>query len=116
MRCRTYDAPRTPRDLHYLTQGHSTSSFGGRCAALNGVPSAIVDRAEAISLLLSRNESISSAFETLRQDEEHNLRVAEDVARRFLQADLAAGDKADERHIDFSTLRSLLCDIVSPWS
>lgn len=71
--------------LFKLSSGHSTSSFGGRCAALNGVPNPIVDRAEAIAQLLSRHEDLSSACAKLSRAEEQQLLVAEGVARRFLE-------------------------------
>lgn len=73
--------------LFQLTEGHSTSSFGGRCAALNGVPSSIVERAEGISLLLSRNEDLSSVCAKLSANEQQQLETAEAVARKFIQCD-----------------------------
>lgn len=74
--------------LFNLRSGHSSSSFGGRCAALNGVPSVIVKRAEAISKLLSRNEDLVSACAKLIEQEELTLQVGEWVARRFLELNL----------------------------
>lgn len=107
------DADNRVTYLFKLSRGHSSSSFGGRCAALNGVPSTIVDRSEAISLLLSRNESIGSAFETLSRDEEYRLGVAEGVARQFLQVDIGR-NRTEEGHMHYSTIRSVLCDIIPP--
>lgn len=92
--------------LFRLTPGHNSSSFGGRCAALNGVPSAIVDRAEAISQLLSRNEDLSSACAELTTEEEKKLQDAEGVARRFLQGSF--GDMAG----DGSAIQSILTDLL----
>ncbi|KAK5987708.1 DNA mismatch repair protein MSH5 [Cladobotryum mycophilum] len=71
--------------LFELAEGHITSSFGVQCAALNGVSRAVVDRAEAIALLLSRNEDIGSSSAKLSELEEQHLETAETVARRFLQ-------------------------------
>ena len=96
--------------LFKLIDGHSSSSFGGRCAALNGVPRIIVDRAEAISLLVSRNEDLGSLCARLSQEEEKRLEVAEVVARRFLEADIV-GELSDG-HQD-PTLKELLCEILS---
>ncbi|PHH77469.1 hypothetical protein CDD82_3491 [Ophiocordyceps australis] len=73
--------------LFRLKSGHSSSSFGGRCAALNGVPRGVVDRAEALSLLLSRNEDLGTSCVELSHEEEQRLEIAEAVARRFLQQD-----------------------------
>ncbi|KAM0563807.1 hypothetical protein ACHAPJ_000013 [Fusarium lateritium] len=70
--------------LFSLEYGHSTSSFGGRCAALNGVPSAVVERAENISKLLARNEDLSAVCARLSQSEEGRLEKAELTARLFL--------------------------------
>lgn len=109
-----WEADRVEDQITYLfklTQGHSSSSFGGRCAALNGVPSVIVDRAEAISLLLSRNEDLSSSCARLSQEEERRLGVAESVARRFLEVDFGAEVSPDGHHD--STLKDVLCDILS---
>lgn len=99
--------------LFKLAQGHSSSSFGGRCAALNGVPGAVVDRAEAITLLLSRNEDLGSSCARLSQDEERRLEVVETVARRFLQADFG-GNVPRKGHDDPATLKALLRDILLP--
>lgn len=70
--------------LFSLEYGHSTSSFGGRCAALNGVPSVVVERAENISQLLARNEDLSAVCARLSQQEEARLEKAEMTARLFL--------------------------------
>ncbi|KAM0339469.1 hypothetical protein ACHAPU_010916 [Fusarium lateritium] len=70
--------------LFSLEYGHSASSFGGRCAALNGVPSAVVERAENISQLLARNEDLSAVCARLTQAEEERLENAEMTARLFL--------------------------------
>lgn len=100
--------------LFKLVRGHSSSSFGGRCAALNGVPSAIVGRAEALSLRLSRNEDLSSFGARLSVDEERQLHCAERVARRFLQEDF---DEVPERPGQAeSTLKMVLRSIISEGS
>ncbi|PNY29296.1 MutS protein [Tolypocladium capitatum] len=109
-----WEADRVEDQITYLfklAQGHSSSSFGSRCAALNGVPGVIVDRAEAISLLLSRNEDLSSGCARLSQEEERRLEIAEAVARRFLAADFGGEVSPDEHHD--STLKDFLCDILS---
>ncbi|KFA79659.1 hypothetical protein S40288_04057 [Stachybotrys chartarum IBT 40288] len=75
--------------LFKITLGPSSASFGGRCAALNGVPTEVVARAETLSLLLARNEDLSSACAKLSDSEKQRLEVAESVARQFVQADLS---------------------------
>lgn len=95
--------------LFKLRSGHSNSSFGARCAALNGVPSAIVDRAEAIGQLLARNEDLGSACARLSDEEEKRLEEAEAAARLFLQAELEKSEVADgnEGHVRVMLTRLL---------
>ncbi|KAM4059327.1 mutS family protein [Hirsutella rhossiliensis] len=110
-------AQRTEDQITYLfklVRGHSSSSFGGRCAALNGVPSAVVGRAEALSLRLSCNEDLSSFCARLSMEEERQLQCAERVARRFLQEDfdeITEGPGQAE-----STVKAVLCSIISEGS
>ncbi|KAF5544816.1 mating type 1-2 [Fusarium napiforme] len=102
--------------LFNLEYGHSTSSFGGRCAALNGVPSAVVERAENISKLLARNEDLSAACARLSQAEEVQLGKAEMTARLFLSETFGDQDEANmngEEHTRRSIIE-VLEDILSP--
>lgn len=85
------DSQHREDDLTYLFKlapGHSSSSFGGRCAALNGVPGAVVRRAEAISQLIARHEDLVTACSQLSKQEEEDLERAEGTARRFLEVDI----------------------------
>ncbi|KPM44866.1 hypothetical protein AK830_g1688 [Neonectria ditissima] len=82
-----WNASQTEDQVTYLFSlafGHSTSSFGGKCAALNGVPSTVVERAEAIALLLAQNEDLGALCTRLSAEEEKQLNEAERTARRFL--------------------------------
>ncbi|KAF5608343.1 DNA mismatch repair MSH5 [Fusarium pseudoanthophilum] len=102
--------------LFNLEYGHSTSSFGGRCAALNGVPSAVVERAENISKLLARNEDLSAVCARLSQAEEAQLGKAEMTARLFLSETFGDQDEANlngEEHTRGSIIE-VLEDILSP--
>ena len=74
--------------LFRLLPGSSTSSFGTRCAALNGVDSAVIERAESISRLLAAGEDLKAACAKLSTDEEKRLEVAETTARRFLELEI----------------------------
>lgn len=74
--------------LFRLTPGKSTSSFGSRCAAMNGVDSAVVQRADAIALLLARGEDLRAACARLSEREAERLEEAESMAREFLELDL----------------------------
>ncbi|KAH0424792.1 MutS domain V [Colletotrichum camelliae] len=77
--------------LYELRPGRSISSFGSKCAALNGVSEAIVERAEAIILLLARNEDLGAACAKLDDEDQERLQAAEAVARNFIE--LALGDE-----------------------
>ncbi|EXK89013.1 DNA mismatch repair protein MSH5 [Fusarium oxysporum f. sp. raphani 54005] len=102
--------------LFNLEYGHSTSSFGGRCAALNGVPSAVVERAENISKLLARNEDLSAICARLSRAEEVQLGKAEMTARLFVSETFGDQDEANsnrEEHTRGSIIE-VLEDILSP--
>lgn len=99
--------------LFKLCSGHSSSSFGVRCAALNGVLTTVVHRAEAMAQLLSRDEDLSSASARLSEQEERRLEIAEIVARRFLRGDF------EERTLGARSkggLGTVLSEILSPAS
>lgn len=83
--------------LFNLKAGRSVSSFGSRCAAMNGIDQAIVDRAEAIMLLLVRGEDLEAACSKLSEEEEYKLQKAEVVARAFLQQDIEAPSRKGKR-------------------
>ncbi|KAF1911832.1 muts domain V-domain-containing protein [Ampelomyces quisqualis] len=74
--------------LYNFRDGRSTSSFGTCCAAMNGVPSEIVQRAENLILLSMRGEDLVTACCQISEDEAAELEEAEQIARGFLQADV----------------------------
>ncbi|KAI1387071.1 muts domain V-domain-containing protein [Hypoxylon trugodes] len=88
-----FDAP-TMEDqvtyLYQLTPGRSISSFGSRCAAMNGIDQAVVERAESIMLMLVRNEDLEVVCSKLSDTEMQKLEEAETVARTFLEQDIKA--------------------------
>ncbi|KJK94379.1 hypothetical protein H633G_01760 [Metarhizium anisopliae BRIP 53284] len=71
--------------LFKLRDGYSSDLFGGYCATLNGVPNLVVERANVLSMLLSRNEDITIPCARLSPEEELKLHSAEIVARKFLE-------------------------------
>ncbi len=86
-----YDASGMGDQVTYLFQlvpGRSISSFGSRCAALNGVDEAVVDRAEAIMLLLVQNEDLEVACSRLSDAEAQRLQDAEAAGRSFMEEDI----------------------------
>lgn len=71
--------------LFKLCDGYSADSLGAYCAALNGVPSQVVNRAQLLLQLLNHHEDISIPCARLSMNEEKTLQVAEEVARRFIE-------------------------------
>lgn len=103
--------------LFSLEHGHSTSSLGGRCAALNGVPTAIVDRAESISQLLARNEDLSGIYACLSPEEEEQLEKAEQMARVFLSQSFQDDDEVERDQVSKSagySIKNILEAILLP--
>jgi len=74
--------------LYQLLPGRSISSFGSRCAAMNGVDQAIIDRAESIILQMVRHEDLEVSCSKLSEEETEKLSAAEAFARAFLEEDL----------------------------
>ncbi len=103
--------------LYNLRPGRSTESFGTQCAAMNGVPAPIVERASQLSTLAAKGEDLVSVCAVGGREEEEDLERAEVLARAFLQWDLAdvrdpgggvAGhDDADPRRV----LERLIADV-----
>lgn len=87
--------------LFKLQDGYISTSFGGYCATLNGVPNPVVERADALSLLLSRHEDIRVPCTKLTSDEEQRLQWAESVARKFLEESFHEPENdEDPPHLD----------------
>ncbi|KAK3941852.1 muts domain V-domain-containing protein [Diplogelasinospora grovesii] len=75
--------------LYRLQPGRSTSSFGTKCAAILGLDEDIVERAEAIALMLDRNEDLVEwASAPMTEHGQQRLERAELIARRFLAWDI----------------------------
>lgn len=96
--------------LFKVSDGRSTSSFGAQCAAMNGMPSRIVERAEAISLLISRNEDLTTFCARLTDEEESRLEVAEGIARGFVGHDMRQWNASSARSAK-KLVEDLLCAV-----
>ncbi|KEQ73926.1 mismatch repair protein 5 [Aureobasidium namibiae CBS 147.97] len=69
--------------LYNYKQGRSNNSYGTVCAALNGIPSDITNRAEKLVLLAARGEDLVAACAVLSESETKDLEEAEDIAKAF---------------------------------
>lgn len=76
--------------LFSLGHGRNSSSFGEQCAAMNGVPGVVVNRAMAISSIISRHEDLVTTCARLSNAEQTQLQIAEETARQFISYDLRA--------------------------
>lgn len=82
--------------LYNLRPGRSTESFGTQCAAMNGVPALIVERARQLAGLAARGEDLVGVCAGVGRGEEEDLVEAEVVARRFLQWDLEGMEEGED--------------------
>ncbi|RMZ69201.1 dna mismatch repair msh5 [Pyrenophora seminiperda CCB06] len=80
--------------LYNFREGRSTSSFGTCCAAMNGIPPEIVQRAENLILLSVRGQDLVAACCQMPEEEAAELEEAEQIARDFLEADVFQDPKA----------------------
>ncbi|KAL8961010.1 MAG: hypothetical protein Q9193_002375 [Seirophora villosa] len=59
-----------------------------RCAAINGIDQAIVERADRLGLLSAKGEDLVAICAEISREEEEDLKLAEETARLFLAEDL----------------------------
>jgi DNA mismatch repair ATPase MutS len=69
-----------------LRQGLSLSSYGTNCAAFSGIPPEVIARAEVYTRLQSQGTELVGMIRGENDEEEMtDLRVAEGVAKRFVE-------------------------------
>ncbi|KAJ6076301.1 hypothetical protein N7499_008282 [Penicillium canescens] len=90
--------------LYNFRLGRSNKSFGSICAAINGIDSAIVSRANEIACLLARGENILAACAVLSPKEVEELEQADSLARRFLEIDFSEGGSDNSTKTAFERL------------
>ncbi|KAI0508600.1 putative MSH5 protein [Xylaria bambusicola] len=100
--------------LYQFALGRSISSFGSRCAAMNGVGQAIVERAESIILQMVRHEDLEVVCSKLSDTETQKLEEAEDVARAFLEEDFIHPPTTTPKSELEHWYRSKLVKMLSP--
>ena len=72
-----------------LRPGISLSSYGTNCAVFSGVPQEVISRAELYAQLQSRGEDLMNIIRGETNSEEaRDLKVAEEVAKKFIGWDI----------------------------
>ncbi|KAG9520158.1 hypothetical protein KCU93_g7807, partial [Aureobasidium melanogenum] len=79
--------------LYNYKQGRSNNSYGTVCAALNGIPLEVTNRAEELILLAARGEDLVAACAILSESETKDLEEAEDIARAFFSMQISEDPK-----------------------
>ncbi|KPI35358.1 uncharacterized protein AB675_9898 [Cyphellophora attinorum] len=85
--------------LYQLDPGRSTLSYGAQCAAMNGIPGPVIERAVELGQCLARGQDLVSMCSRLSRQETEDLKVAERTARRFLAEDFEV-DFVDEEGVN----------------
>ncbi|KAI5250452.1 hypothetical protein E4T43_00033 [Aureobasidium subglaciale] len=85
--------------LYIYKQGRSNNSYGTVCAALNGIPLKVTNRAEELVLLAARGEDLVQACAVVLEREREELEDAEDVAKAFFAMRVSDDPKASLRKL-----------------
>ncbi|EXJ86901.1 hypothetical protein A1O3_03855 [Capronia epimyces CBS 606.96] len=74
--------------LYNLRPGRSDTSYGVQCAAQNGVPGEVVERATELARLSRKGEDLVAICSALSQAESEDVRLAQLTAELFMDQDL----------------------------
>jgi DNA mismatch repair protein MSH5 len=86
--------------LYNLREGRSTLSYGAQCAAMNGVPLEIVQRALDLGKWMAQGEDLVAICSALSKQDEKELEMAEVAARAFLQVDFSEASIREQEMVD----------------
>lgn len=81
--------------LYRVGEGLSLESHAAKCAAMFGIPTRMVERAEYVSQLISAHELGRLLDEEMTVEERADLEDAEAVCRRFLEWNLSPEENED---------------------
>ena len=70
--------------LYNLRPGRSNLSYGAQCAAMNGIPDQIVNRAIELADLMTKGEDLVTVCSAMKEEDVEELLEAEAAARTFL--------------------------------
>ncbi|KEF51694.1 uncharacterized protein A1O9_12329 [Exophiala aquamarina CBS 119918] len=87
--------------LYNLHAGKSDLSYGAQCAALNGVPVEVVERAAQLARMSGRGEDLVTTCSTLSERDGEELWDAESAARKFLSM------RFDEKMVEVELMGAL---------
>lgn len=81
--------------LYNVRDGRSKLSYGAQCAAMNGIPNAIVERASELTDMAIAGEDLVASCSSVAPEEIADLEEAESLSRSFLDMDLSAIENRD---------------------
>ncbi|KIW63518.1 hypothetical protein PV04_08515 [Phialophora macrospora] len=82
--------------LYNLRPGRSDLSYGTQCAAMNGVPAGVVDRAVELARLAQKGEDLIAICSALTEDAKEEVEHAQSSAQMFVDQDFDRDWTRDE--------------------
>ncbi|OCT44269.1 hypothetical protein CLCR_06005 [Cladophialophora carrionii] len=82
--------------LYNLRAGRSDLSYGTQCAALNGVPVEVVERAVELARLAQQGEDLVAVCSALTKEAKEELQHAQNSAQKFVDQDFERAWTKDE--------------------